>query len=142
MLQLRFGFCVGIFSLFAPVQPFPPCTASTSRYDQRFLAYTEGTNQNALAYAGIYNNGGSYTWFIRGLSSGTTFTNYYGNSTAQINTNYMLEFAVHQEASGGGWYRLYVNGVLQVEATGVSNTGWALNYVWAGYCYSDSGSSS
>ena len=79
-----------------------------------------------------------YSW----IKFWNTFTNYYGNATAQINTNYILEFTIHQEASGGGWYRLYVNGVLQVEGTGVSNTGRYLNYVWAGYCCSDSGGSS
>lgn len=97
-----------------------------------FLGFWQGATSNNMARAGVHYNGSIHCWFIRGISSGTTFTNYYGTSTPQVNRWYCLELQAVR-GDGTGAYRLYVNGTLEVEATGLSNTARTMRYARVGF---------
>lgn len=91
---------------------------------------------SALVRAGVIRNGeGDYKWIIRGISSGTTFTDYQGSSTPEVNTNYVVELQVTR-SNDVGVYRLWVDGVLEIEVTGLDNDARSLNY----YCFGCLGS--
>lgn len=98
-----------------------------------FFGCFQAASSNAIVRCGCNNSGGTIRWLVRGISSGTTFTNYTGTNTPEINTNYTLELQVTL-GSGTGIFRLYVNGSLEVEVTGVDNDSRALNYIQFGNC--------
>lgn len=86
---------------------------------------------NTVVRFGLYNDAGSVKWVIRGISTATTFTNYYGNASAAINTNYAIEFHVKQ-GSGDGAYDLWVDEVKEIEVTGVDNDARTMTYMMIG----------
>lgn len=97
--------------------------------------YNSGST--ALGRFGIIKNGtGNYKWIIRGISSGTTFTDYQGANTPAVNTNYCCEYQ-STVANGTGIYRLWVNGDLEIEATSLDNDARANNYLVLGTISSD-----
>jgi len=105
--------------------------------DIRVLCFASIATGEAIVYAGVANVSGTAQWFIRGISNGTTFTNYY-NTTAAVSpaTNYTMELGCFDD--NAGWYKLYIDGSLTLDITGVDNNARALNYIWFGYAFSDS----
>jgi hypothetical protein len=109
---------------------------------QRVLGFGYGTSSGGHTYAGVYNDNGTMKWFIRYLDDGWAWHNAYQSSgdAPQEDTNYTLELAVGS-GDGDGWARLYVDGELLVEATGIDNDTISLTHAWLGFAYSkaDSG---
>jgi len=97
-----------------------------------FIGFWENTTSNNIARAGVMRSGADYRWHIRGISSGTTFTNYLGTATPVVNTWYCFELEVLID-NVNGEYRLYINGNLEIEVTGVDNNARNLNYFRIGF---------
>ena len=112
---------------------------TTAGKDVRVLSFAQLTSGEALGYAGVINDGGTLKWFIRAISTGTTFTNYLSvtGNVPSAGTNYVIEAGIYR-ANGTGYMRLYVDGVLEVDTGNVDNDARNLNYAWAGYSFSDS----
>lgn len=97
------------------------------------IGFWESSNANNLANFGVINNAGTVYWGIRRRSL-AAFTNIFGANTPVVNTNYCLEAEIIRSSAGNadGAVRLYVNGILEVESTGLDNDDRALNYVDVG----------
>jgi hypothetical protein len=97
------------------------------------INFFENTGSNIIAYYGCINVGGTVYWGIRRRSLGA-FANVVSANTPLVNTNYCLEAEIIQSTAGNadGAVRLYVDGILEVESTGLDNDDRALNYVHFG----------
>jgi hypothetical protein len=102
---------------------------------QRLLGFGHNAHDSALAYAGIRKDSGVTKWCIV-YRHNSAFYYAYG-SAVQPNTNYHVAFGLYRNLSSQGWARLYVNGNLEIEVTGINHVDRVLNYAWLGFCYSD-----
>jgi hypothetical protein len=103
----------------------------------RVLAFMQGPYWDALAYAGIKYYNSAWHWWVYARDNGG-FVNYYGG-TVNFDTAYCMEFSIYRDGSAG-YAKLYVDGELEVEATGLNNTDRSLNYATVGFTYSSAGS--
>jgi len=91
----------------------------------------------------VYNDNGTVKWRLGGTGASETL----GTSTVSLDTWYCVELGVHF-ASSDGWYKLWIDGDLEIEITGLSNdesarrvyvgcrdSGWAGG--WSGAVYVD-----
>lgn len=109
--------------------------------DVKVFGIAKLKNGEALGYAGFIQDGNNNPkWFIRIITSGTTFTSFI-NTTAPCDPtiNHCIEFGLHRHSSNG-WARLWIDGELTLEITDLSNNDRSINYVWLGLCLSDAGS--
>jgi hypothetical protein len=104
----------------------------------RVMSFTNEAHGSAVAYAGIKYYNSAWRWWIY-VRDNESFVNYYGGPV-NFDTEYCMEFCVYSHGSAG-YARLYVNGELEVEATGLDNDDRDLNYANVGFAYSAAGSS-
>jgi len=104
----------------------------------RVMSFSNDERGAAAAYAGIKYYNSAWRWWVYVRDNGS-FVNYYGG-TVNFDTEYCMEFCVYRDSSTG-YARLYVNGSLEVQATGLNNSDRNLNYANVGFTYSAAGSS-
>ena len=94
------------------------------------ISFWQGVNISALASFGPMNVAGTISWGIYRRTLGA-FATVVGTKTPVVNTNYCLEAEIIRSTAGNadGAVRLYVDGVLEIEATGLDNDDRTLNYV-------------
>lgn len=107
---------------------------NTDNEDQFALFFGAGTAANAVAYAGIRRVSGVLYWTLYLIESGTTLT-YRVSATVYASGWHCLELGVYSNNSG--WTRLWLDGSLILDRTGIDNNGRALTYGRAGFSYSD-----
>jgi len=97
------------------------------------IGFWENSNGNNLAQAGCIKTAAGQFWGIRRRTGGA-FANVVGANTPVVNTNYCLEAEIIRSSAenADGAVRLFVNGILEVESTGLDNDDRALNYVLFG----------
>ncbi len=114
---------------------------NTDNEDQWALCFSQNTAGNALAYAGVRQVSGTLYWTIWYISSGNTF-NYQVSTTTYSSGWHNLKLGIYRGTSTDGWVELYIDGALTCSVHNLDNAARSLNYVRAGFSYSDAPASS
>lgn len=98
----------------------------------RVISFSQTSTGTGCAYAGVGFSGGVLKFGML-YRNGGAFVTVFGSS-ASLNTEYTIELEVLQSTVGNsdGAQRLYVNGVLDIEITGIDNDDRPMNYFNAG----------
>lgn len=102
------------------------------------IGWTQAVGGTAVGFVGGGISGGTERWAIR-YRNGGAFTTVYSANTITQDQPYCIEAELYQSTAGNadGLMRLFIDGHLELEQTGIDNDDRTVNYDYFGQLNSD-----